>query len=290
VKRNAIAMSAVKWFLIALVATEALSFKENISFSPGWAVETVDVPPRAFNYRLAGEFSLAGLPVDAPIVRINRVYPLRIMKRQVTAAEYDRCVAAGGCKPSSPDREPNSDFPAVNVSWDDATAYAHWISKQTGSSWRLPTDEEWAFAAGARFHDDALAVAATSDPSIRWLARYEREAGASPGDRRLHRIGGFGANEYGLLDLSGNVWEWTNTCFIRQPLNRNGNPIGATTVNCGVRVAEGAHRAYVTDFIRDASNGGCAAGKPPSNLGFRLVREDRIGLLASLFGKSWPGP
>ena len=46
------------------------------------------------------------------------------------------------------------------------------------------------------------------------------------------------------------------------------------TVNCGVRVAEGAHRAYVTDFIRDARAGGCTAGRPPSHLGFRLVREE----------------
>ena len=40
-----------------------------------------------------------------------------------------------------------------------------------------------------------------------------------------------------------------------------------------MRVVEGQHRAYVTDFIRDARAGGCAAGVPPSNLGFRLVRE-----------------
>ena len=45
--------------------------------------------------------------------------------------------------------------------------------------------------------------------------------------------------------------------------------------NCGVRVAEGAHRAYVTDFIRDARAGGCASGVPPNNLGFRLVREPK---------------
>jgi hypothetical protein len=40
-----------------------------------------------------------------------------------------------------------------------------------------------------------------------------------------------------------------------------------------VRIAEGQHRSYVTDFVRDARAGGCAAGLPPSNLGFRLVRE-----------------
>ena len=50
----------------------------------------------------------------------------------------------------------------------------------------------------------------------------------------------------------------------------------AVTVNCGVRVVEGQHRSYVTDFIRDARAGGCAAGIPPSNLGFRLVREPKL--------------
>jgi len=49
------------------------------------------------------------------------------------------------------------------------------------------------------------------------------------------------------------------------------------TTNCGVRVVEGRHRTYVTDFIRDARGGGCAFGAPPSNLGFRLVREEGAG-------------
>ena len=47
----------------------------------------------------------------------------------------------------------------------------------------------------------------------------------------------------------------------------------AQRANCGVRVVEGRHRAYVTDFVRDARGGGCAAGVPPTYLGFRLVRE-----------------
>jgi hypothetical protein len=48
-----------------------------------------------------------------------------------------------------------------------------------------------------------------------------------------------------------------------------------TNTNCGVRVVQGAHRTYMTDFIRDPRTGGCAAGVPPANLGFRLVVEDR---------------
>ena len=52
--------------------------------------------------------------------------------------------------------------------------------------------------------------------------------------------------------------------------------------NCGVRVVEGQHRTYVTDFIRDARAGGCAVGTPPANLGFRLVRVGGAGRSARL--------
>ncbi len=251
--------------------------------------ETVDVAPRVFAYRQAGDFSQAGQSVDAPLVAVARTSVLHIMKQQVTVADYDRCVAETKCmsRPSSGSSGPN--LPVVQTSWEDATAYAAWLSAKTGETWRLPTDEEWAFAAGSRFHDDALSVAASRDPSVRWLARYEKESEQDALDQRPRPPGAFGANEYGLFDLSGNVWEWTNTCFIRQTLDAKGKPAGASTANCGVRVVEGEHRTYVTDFVRDARGGGCAVGNPPSNLGFRLVREDNgIATIASVLRRLIP--
>ena len=245
--------------------------------------ETVDVAPRVFAYRLAGDFSQAGQSVDAPLVALARTSVLHIMKKQVTVADYDRCVAETKCMARSSLEGFDANLPAVQVSWQDATAYATWLSTKTGEAWRLPTDEEWVFAAGSRFHDDALSVAASRDPSVRWLVRYEKETEQDALDQRPRPTGAFGANEYGLLDLSGNVWEWTNTCFIRQSLDAKGKSAGASTANCGVRVVEGEHRTYVTDFVRDARGGGCAVGKPPSNLGFRLVREDKsVATLASV--------
>jgi formylglycine-generating enzyme required for sulfatase activity len=88
----------------------------------------------------------------------------------------------------------------------------------------------------------------------------------------LNGNGSFGSNESGLQDFRGNVWEWTSTCFARHVLDDGGN-VASKSSNCGVRVVEGQHRAYVTDFIRDARAGGCAVGVPPDNLGFRLVVE-----------------
>ena len=245
-------------------------------------VEAVDVAPRAFAYRMAGDFAQAGRPVDAPLITVVRTSVLHIMKHQVTAAEYERCVAESICRSRPPSATSGPNLPAVQTSWEDATAYAGWLSAKTGETWRLPTDEEWVFAAGSRFHDDALSVAASRDPSVRWLARYDKESAQEALDQQPRPAGAFGANEYGLLDLSGNVWEWTNTCFIRQSIDAKDNSVGSSTTNCGVRVVEGEHRTYVTDFVRDARGGGCAVGKPPSNLGFRLVRVDNgVATIAS---------
>src|SRR6185369_3944426 len=186
------------------------------------------------------------------------------------------CVADGSCRALDRDVVVAADRPAVQVSWNDASAYAGWLSRKSGDHYRLPTDEEWAFAAGSKFRDDGLPVDA-QDPSKRWLSRYEREAELTTGDTEAHVFGRFGVNEHGLADLAGNVWEWTDSCFVRSVLDEAGRTL-RSNANCGVRVAEGAHRAYVTDFIRDARAGGCAAGTPPSNLGFRLVREPRSWL------------
>jgi formylglycine-generating enzyme required for sulfatase activity len=231
----------------------------------------VELQPGTVSYRAAGDFTRAGKQAASPLLTVHFETPLTIMKHQASAADYQRCVDDGACQALDRGVIVAADRPAVQVSWHDANAYAIWLSNKTGEHYRLPTDEEWAFAAGSKFRDDGLAVD-DSDPSKRWLARYARESDRTADDPQAHAFGSFGVNENGLLDLGGNVWEWTSTCFVRAVLD-NASGVLSKNPNCGVRVAEGQHRSYVTDFIRDARAGGCAAGLPPSNLGFRLVRE-----------------
>jgi len=241
----------------------------------------VQLQPGAVAYRAAGDFTRAGRPAEAPLVSVRFERPLAIMRHQVSAADYQRCVDEAACRPLGAGVGTAPDRPAVQVSWHDADSYAGWLSRRTGELYRLPSDAEWAFAAGSRYSDDGLPVD-DNDPSKRWISRYERESERGAVDAAVQPFGSFGANENGLLDASGNVWEWTSTCFVRTALDGAGRPV-STKSNCGVRVAEGAHRAYITDFIRDARAGGCAVGVPPSNLGFRLVREQAswIGSLLS---------
>jgi formylglycine-generating enzyme required for sulfatase activity len=234
------------------------------------------VASRDATYRAAGEFTRDGRPVNAPLVNSHFPSGLVVMKTQVSVADYDRCVREGACRAADGRAGRSSDFPVVGVSWEDAGAYARWFSRKSAQKWRLPTDEEWAFFAAERFNDDAIPTG-KGDFSERWLAKYDAEASRDVAAERIVRpIGTFGVNQVGLTDLAGNVWEWTDTCFIRQKIDANGLAAGAPTENCGVRVVEGRHRAYVTNFIRDARAGGCAVGVPPSNLGFRLVRNGEV--------------
>ena len=228
--------------------------------------------PATFRYRLAGEFTRAGAAVNAPVISARMAKPLAIMRRQVTAAEYGECVREGACQPSAQDHAYDAGRPVVKVSWRDASAYAAWLSRKTGRSYRLPTDEEWVFAAGERFTDDAVADSDSRDPAKRWLARYEMEAARDNPDKEVLPVGAFGVNQHGLADMGGNVWEWTGTCYRRVLLDEAGAETGVPSINCGVRVVAGRHRSYMTDFVRDARSGGCAVGVPPANLGFRLVR------------------
>ena len=233
----------------------------------------VELRPGTFRYRLGGEFTRADKPVIAPMVMVRIERPLTIMRHQVKATDYLRCVEAGACVASGHDEA--SDLPVVGVSWRDAHDYASWLSRETGVSFRLPTDEEWAYAAAERVVDDALPEDAyVGDPGRRMLAKYDQGKNRErTGDKNPRPIGSFGVNENDLLDVAGNVWEWTDTCFERATFDERGGAV-PTGVNCGVRIAAGRHRAYVPDFIGNASAGGCSVGTPPSNLGIRLVRDD----------------
>ncbi|TNC73482.1 formylglycine-generating enzyme family protein [Rubellimicrobium roseum] len=228
--------------------------------------ELVTVPAGGWSYRPAGTWRQDGRPVDPPLQRLSAATPLAIMRHQVSRGDYAACVADGACLPAEPGVP---DEPQTGVSWHDATAYAAWLSEETGATWRLPTDAEWQRAAAERFTDDALGTKALTD---RWLTRYARESEAGI-DPVLRPRGGWGENTKGVADLAGNVWEWTEDCVVTGTIGPDGQPSGRDEF-CGARIVEGPHRAVVIDFVRDARAGGCASGVPPEYLGFRLVRED----------------
>ena len=165
------------------------------------------IAARPFQYRMAGDFSRDGKPVEAPLREARLSGSIKIMTSQVTSREYARCIDDGGC-PRIPHASGVADRPVVGVSWRDATADAEWITNKTGVVHRLPTDEEWVFAAGEKVRDEMLPLADPVDPAQAWIARYEAEANrARPLALDPQPIGTFGRNENGLNEsaaMSGN--------------------------------------------------------------------------------------
>ncbi|TPI29879.1 formylglycine-generating enzyme family protein [Mesorhizobium sp. B3-2-1] len=236
---------------------------------------TVSLPPGSIRYPMPGEFLRDGRPQANPKVERQFDGPLEIMAYQVSATDYADCVSAGNCRPAEETRSVPRDAPATGVSYLDAVAYARWYSEETGSQWRLPSDEEWALAAAERFAGEFEGVENdANNPARHWLTSYQAEVELNRKPDPLPRSrGSFGVNSRGLADFSGNVWEWTSTCYVRTTLAKDGSGVASSVDNCGVHVLEGLHRAYMSNFISDGKSGGCAVGLPPDNLGFRLVRN-----------------
>jgi len=251
-----------------------LGYYESPTVSAIELPQTVTIPGGRFEYRDYGEFYRNGFAVDAPMVRAELASPLTIMKYQVSEGEYARCVDAGKCKAVETAHVHGADFPVTGVDFDDAQAYARWLSSATGEVWTLPSHEQIAFAARSKFPDDGLGVDPDSrNPALRWLADYDREtrrkAVATPAPKER---GHFGENEFGLADFAGNIWEWTTACQRRIDL---ADMSRTTTSTCGIYVTVGQHRSPMSSFVRDPKTGGCSVGAPPANLGFRLIRDER---------------
>src|SRR5215475_11236140 len=88
-------------------------------------------------YPPAGDFMRSGKPVNAPLKTVYFARGLRIMKHQVTQAEYLKCVEDRGCPAAVLPGPASADAPMVGVSWRDATDYATWYSDKAGQRYRL---------------------------------------------------------------------------------------------------------------------------------------------------------
>jgi serine/threonine protein kinase len=155
-------------------------------------------------------------------------------------------------------------WPVVNVSLDDATAFAAWRSKRDGAAYRLPTEEEWEYAARNGAQGDLYP----------WGAKWQNDA-AIVKDATPFPVGSRpnGKNKWGVVDLIGNVWELTSSKVSVYPGNQREIPKSYQdwiTIRGAGYISDPANaEAPVTSCLRDFV--------PPSTkktlLGFRLVRS-----------------
>ncbi|HEY6802416.1 MAG TPA: SUMF1/EgtB/PvdO family nonheme iron enzyme [Pyrinomonadaceae bacterium] len=209
-----------------------------------------------------------GPPQERPAHSIQ-VPTFYMDKTEVTNAEYADFVrdtnhpAPGywsGQKPPFGQEQ----WPVVNVSQEDAIGFAAWRSKRDSTNYRLPTEDEWEYAARNGSQDDLYPWGKD------WQDGNAVVKEATPAPVGSHAKG---ANKWGVADLIGNVWEWTSSKVSSYP----GNPIKIPTETRDLVTIRGA--CYVSDPNKgDAPVTSAMREFIPANtktplLGFRLVRS-----------------
>lgn len=277
----------------------------------GRGPQMVVVPHGAFRMGAAeGERDASDAEYPSRNIRFDR--GVAMARTEVTVGEFGRFVAATGYRSRAERRgysvaydersgnlvrrskvDWRSDYtgkraaehlPVLHVSWQDAQAYAEWLSAQTGQTYRLPSEAEFEYALRAgstsRFPWPGETPPAgagnftggkDASPSGRgWRNAFDRYGDGAWGPAP---VGSYSANAYGLHDLAGNVSEWVADCW--HDTYRRAPDDGEAWVNPGCRTAvvRGGSWASSPAQTRSAWRLGSDRNITNARVGFRVVRE-----------------
>jgi formylglycine-generating enzyme required for sulfatase activity len=172
--------------------------------------------------------------------------------------------------------------PVTCASWNDAKAYAGWLSKKTGHRYRLPSASEWEYAARAGgqavqpWNPDGSGACASANVADQSAARRFpgwAAFGCDDGYIFTAPVGSFKANAFGLNDMLGNVFQWTEDCW---SADYTGAPIDGsarTDGNCSEHELRGGSWFSTPAFVRANYRNHFATDYRTSSVGFRLVRD-----------------
>jgi formylglycine-generating enzyme required for sulfatase activity len=173
------------------------------------------VVPRG-NFTMGSPASEQGRDIDeSPQHSVTIAKQFAVGRFAVTFDEWDACVADGGCNGYRPQDLGwgRNRRPVINVSWDEAMAYAAWLSRKTGKPYRLLTETEWEYAARAGsttayYWGDEIGKGNANCAPVGKL-----ECGSKWDNIQTAPVGSFAANAFGLYDMAGNVWQWVQDCY-----------------------------------------------------------------------------
>ena len=256
----------------------------------------------------AGFFMMGSPPSEAghgrdegEMRRVDIGQPFALGAHEVTRGEFGRFVdatghvagnschiyarmgwkAAAGRNWRDPGFEQDDSHPVVCVSWQDAQAYANWLSRIAGKPYRLPSEAEWEYAARGGSRTARYWGAGASEQCRHAngadLAAKRRYGGwrlASCDDGHVHSapVGSYRANAFGLHDALGNVWEWTQDCWNDDYSGAPSDGSAWQQGDCAQRVLRGGAWLSKPPSLRAANRGKEAIEGRYINNGFRLAR------------------
>ncbi|HWJ35347.1 MAG TPA: SUMF1/EgtB/PvdO family nonheme iron enzyme [Steroidobacteraceae bacterium] len=237
---------------------------------------------------------------EKPLHWVAIVRPFAMSVNAVTVDEFGEFVAATGrdmqgCDtydgewklgPKNSWKDPGfvqtGTHPVTCVSWNDAMAYAGWLSTKTGHPYRLPSASEWEYAARAGaeavqpWNPDGSGACANANVADGSAAhRYPGWLVFACDDGYVYTapVGSFRTNSLGLNDMLGNVFQWTEDCW---HADYAGAPIDAsarTDGNCSEHELRGGSWFTTPAYVRANYRNRFAADYRTSTVGIRLVRD-----------------
>lgn len=148
------------------------------------------------------------------------------------------------------------DFPRTKVSYKDTVRFTETLSKQLNRTFRLPTEEEWEYAARA---NSSAVFSGSSSLELSDANYFYSEAGNRVGEGRIMPVGSYPPNEFGLYEMLGNVAEWTRTEWSR------------TDDGTIIRVIRGGAWDHMPRLLRCSCRDYAPESTRQDNLGFRLL-------------------
>ncbi len=223
----------------------------------------------------AGKFTMGSPPTESgrfdnegPQHEVTIATPFAVSKFDVTFADWDACVAAGGCSQVDDQGWGHGRQPVINVSWDEAENYVAWFSEMTGKPYRLLTEAEWEYAARA----GTTTVYYWGD-DIRDGDAYCNGCGSKFDLTRTSPVGSFKPNAFGLYDMEGNVWQWVQDCFHSDYKGAPTDGSAWIDEDCnGPHVTRGGAFNRAPRPIRTAVRVRRAGANKIGNIGFRVAR------------------
>lgn len=239
-------------------------FKDEIMpdvFGPNMVV----IPNGSFNM---GDQNRQGDDNEYPNHKITIKKAFALSQHEVTFRDYDFFALSTGRTLPEDNGWGRGDRPVINVSWNDANAYADWIRRETGLAYRLPTEAEWEYAARARTYsaywwgnDIGMNKAACDGCG----SRFDGQQTAP--------VGSFEANPFGLYDMNGNVYEWVSDCYNENYENAPTDGSSWDVGQCTLRVMRGGSWYDIPRLIRSASRYRHPADASRNTWGFRLALD-----------------
>jgi formylglycine-generating enzyme required for sulfatase activity len=204
---------------------------------------------------------------EGPQHKVTIAKPFAVSKFDVTFSDWDACVSVDACPKATDSGFGRDTRPVINVGWDDAQTYVAWLSKMTGQPYRLLTEAEWEYAARAG-----------TTTAYYWGDEIGRGNAHCNGckskwsNNQTSPVGSFAANQFGLYDMAGNVYQWVQDCYHPDYKEAPTDGLAWTGGDCSRRVLRGGSWYDSPQGLRSAFRNRNTTDYRYYFLGFRVGR------------------